>query len=209
MENKLIIDLDFDENENDGFTGIIANSVVMQPAVGYEAYFYSDEKFMFADDLKYEIESVMMVPDMLIPKRSAFGVVYNRFKREVVDKSLNYFMKSSKQNILSFNHLDNHINDPSRVYLKSIYQTDENTINNKYKNLPHGTIIAKYKFEDVDLYHKLIEDDFKGFSIEFVGKMMANIDELYDLDIEDITKILDSDLEEDDKFIKLRKLFNV
>ena len=206
-ENKIILDLDFDELENDGFSGIIANSIVMNPAVRYEAYFYNDQKFLFADDLKYEIESVMMVPDMLIPKRSPYGIVYNRFKREVVDKSLNYFMQSGKHNILSFEHMDNHINDPSKVYLKSIYQVDEHTTNSKYVNLPEGTIIAVYKFVDTELYKALLENDFKGFSIEFVGKIMYNVDELYDLDIEDITKILDSEMSVDEQYMELQKLF--
>lgn len=206
-ENKIILDLDFDENENDGFSGIIANSIVMDPAVRYEAYFYNDQKFLFSDDLKYEIESVMMVPDMLIPKRSPYGIVYNRFKREVVDKSLDYFMQSGKQNILSFEHMNNHINDTSKVYLKSIYQTGEHTTNSKYANLPEGSIVAVYKFVDTQLYKALLENNFKGFSIEFVGKLTANIDELYNTEIEDIIKILDSEMSIDEQYMELQKLF--
>jgi hypothetical protein len=208
MEDKIIIDLDLNifDNEN----GIVSNSIVTQPAVGYEQYFFSDVEMLFNDDTTYEIESVMMVPDMLIPRKSIFGTYYHRFKKEVVDKALELFMKSGKANRLTFEHIpDTFIDNPDIVYLKYIYQIDGAVTNERYSNLPEGTIIARYKFLDKELYNVLKDNGFKGFSIEFLGMFDTDLDKLYDKNIELINKIIDSDATEDEKLLQLAKLFSI
>ena len=219
MKNKEYIDnleiREFKITDDDyNFLGDLSVvSLVTDPAIeeSYQLFKKAPKKeiFKISNTEKMEITGPVMIPNKKILRYDELmdEYYYCFFSTETVKKCMEYYLKNNNHTQVNFEHTK-HFTD--EVYLIESWQI-EDPKSDKAKalgfDLPKGTWMATYKVSNPELWKKLKESDFKGFSVEgsFVEKF-ENIEMKEERETAQNINDLISDLffsnEEKRKFIK-------
>lgn len=168
MEN--VFTLKIDENNPDW--GLMCNSFVNDPAVGYQKIAFNEQKMCFKNEVQQKFTSVSLLADT--PIERSFG--YMVFTKDVIAKLVNKFIIDGKSNLITYQHGEEIY--PDVAYLVEHFIVDHNrVISPAYKDVPQGSWITTYYVPDKDIYNKLANDpEFNGFSVEVLSKIEPYID---------------------------------
>ena len=168
--------------------GISKISLVEKPAVQSNFVCFSEDKqvkFAVQDEEKREILGVIMRADFPIYRNSNGYEYYVQYDADVIKEMAKKMFEDCVQNKINLQHQDNTDVQTVKIFECFIKDT-ENGINPKgFEDIEDGTLFARFKVEDDNLWQEIKNGTFKGFSIEglfeFVEEKDDDIDEIIDL----------------------------
>ena len=158
---------------DDTVNGIMKMSLVDAPAVDrlYVALNEQGVHQMYSiDKHKHLVFGVALRADFLIYRYDErIGEYYNVFDKETIEKLVERFFKdghSSDVNLM-------HSKDTNGIYLtKSFIKDSANGINPKgFEDIADGSWFVEYKVENEEVWEKILDGTFQGFSIEGIFNM--------------------------------------
>ena len=169
--------------------GISKISLVEKPAVQSNFVCFSEEKqdvkFAIQDEEKREILGVIMRANFPIYRNSNGYEYYVQYDADVIKEMAKKMFEDCVQNKINLQHQDNTDVQTVKIFECFIKDT-ENGINPKsFEDVENGSMFARFKVEDDNLWQEIKDGTFKGFSIEglfeFVEENDNDIDEIIDL----------------------------
>jgi hypothetical protein len=147
--------------------GVFANSFVAAGAIERDFVYFSNEvKFAEVSDEKRLVAGPMLIPNKKILRMSEDGErYYVYFSEETIENVARKFMKNG----FGAEVTEEHGKKVSGVYLTELWLVEQPTKDksNLYGfTLPKGTLFAVYKVENDDVWKKVKDGTFNGYSIE-------------------------------------------
>ena len=147
--------------------GVFANSFVAAGAIEKDFVYFSNEvKFAEVSDEKRLVAGPMLIPNKKILRMSEDGErYYVYFSEETIENVARKFMKNG----FGAEVTEEHGKKVSGVYLTELWLVEQPTKDksNLYGfTLPKGTLFAVYKVENDDVWKKVKDGTFNGYSIE-------------------------------------------
>lgn len=154
---------------NDVDDGIYTISLVSDPATQVQWQCFSKEQhveFTIDNEEQHIIASVVMLADTPIYRRNADGYEYNIiYHKDTIKAMAEKMLLDNTHNNIDIQH-DGILLDKGKVQLVELFITDEsNGINPTYLNVPDGSLIAKYKIHDEELWNKCKDGTLNGISL--------------------------------------------
>jgi len=149
--------------------GVFANSFVHAGAIGRDFVFFAKEEILFksVNDEKRLVAGPLLIPNRKILRVDGEGKRYFvYFTPETIEKIARKFAKDGNGNEVTLEHGDKKVND---VYLTEswIIEQSARDKSNLYNfTLPVGTWFAIYKVESDEVWDKVKDGTFRGYSIE-------------------------------------------
>ena len=147
--------------------GIFANSLVAAGAIERDFVYFSNE-VLFAEvsDEKRLVAGPMLIPNKKILRLTEDGErYYVYFSEDTIENVARKFMKNGFGGEVTLEHG----NKTSGVYLTELWLVEQplKDKSNLYGfTLPKGTLFAVYKVENDDVWKKVKDGTFNGYSIE-------------------------------------------
>jgi len=147
--------------------GIFANSLVAAGAIERDFVYFSNEvNFAEVSDEKRLVAGPMLIPNKKILRLTEDGErYYVYFSEETIENVARKFMKNGFGSEVTLEHG----NKTSGVYLTELWLVEQplKDKSNLYGfTLPKGTLFAVYKVENDDVWKKVKDGTFNGYSIE-------------------------------------------
>jgi hypothetical protein len=161
MEELFELILDSEED------GVFANSLVAAGAIERDFVYFSNE-VLFAEvsDEKRLVAGPMLIPNKKILRLNEDGErYYVYFSEQTIEDVARKFMKNGFGREVTLEHGDK----TSGVYLTELWLVEQplKDKSNLYGfTLPKGTLFAVYKVENEQVWQKVKDGTFNGYSIE-------------------------------------------
>ncbi len=203
---ELVIELTVNEDDN---TGVDIISFVESPAIEVDFMYFNDkktERFKTVDEDKRIVVGAAMLPNEKIIRYDADGKPYFvYFSEETVRKCAELYFKRSKQTTTNIDHEDEILKGVTVVESWIV----ENPAMDKskhlgYEDIPSGSWFVSYKVDNNTLWDKVKAGEVLGFSVE--GLFTQTVDQ--ETKISELSDILDSCLDDEEKFAELKKKLN-
>lgn len=171
---KITIDDEYSDGENLGIEMIAFTNL---PAVKVKGMaFGSEQRLMFADDVKYRITAPAMIPMDIYRRSAEDGEYYVQFTEEVIEQIHTKFMADLRNRDI-FN-LEHDTEKKVPAYILETWIVDNPTKDKAYSTfgieVPKGTLMVTAQVTDADYYAELVANDQVGFSIEgFLGLKLS------------------------------------
>lgn len=157
-------------NLNDDDTGMLAISLVDEPAIDvlFQAFAKEKEpmKFSIADESEHKVTGVAIYADKYIYRwNESLGDYYVYFDRQTIE---NIVEKYSKENLLNSVDLQHDGEMVDGVTMIEYYIKDSSKgINPKgFEDVSDGSLFVTYKVRNEDVWKRIKDGDVRGFSIE-------------------------------------------
>lgn len=170
--------------------GISKISLVDLPAVQSNFVCFSEEKqgevkFAVQDEEKREILGVIMRADFPIYRNTNGYEYYVQYDSDVIKEMAQKMFEDGNENKINLQHQDNTDVQTVKIFECFIKDT-ENGINPKgFEDIEDGSMFARFKVEDDNLWQEIKNGTFKGFSLEgtfeFVEEKDNDVDEIIEL----------------------------
>ena len=171
---KITIEDEYDDGENLGIEMIAFTNM---PAIKVKGLaFNSENKMLFADDVKYRITAPAMIPMDIYRRDSEEGDYYVQFTADVIEKIHAKFMADLRNRDI-FN-LEHDTDKKVPAYILETWIVDNPTKDKAFSTfgieVPEGTLMVTAQVTDPEYYNKLVEEGQVGFSIEgFLGLKLS------------------------------------
>lgn len=161
-EQKLLIDMIPVYYVNNAFIDCI--SLVDQPAIESDFILFNKQIRFQSDNKQRSITGPILIPDMKIYRRDESGEYYLAFSKESIKQFASDLITSGNTKNVSVMHNGQLLTGikPTEVYIKD----STRNILNGFEDLPDGTLFITYLIEDADLYNRIVNENYSGFSIE-------------------------------------------
>lgn len=157
-------------NLNDDDTGMLAISLVDEPAIDvlFQAFAKEKEpmKFSIADESEHKVTGVAIYADKYIYRwNESLGDYYVYFDRQTIE---NIVEKYSKENLLNSVDLQHDGEMVDGVTMIEYYIKDSSKgINPKgFEDVSDGSLFVTYKVRNDEVWKRIKDGDVRGFSIE-------------------------------------------
>lgn len=177
-------------NEDDQDTGVNFVALVDSPAIERNWVAFNKQQSFIANEDKQIISGALMVADLPIYRQDAIlGEYYAVFTAETIEKIVNKFFKSGMIHNVNLMH------DASQV-VKGAYMIESYIINRDkginppkgFEGISDGSWFGSFKVENAEIWKRIKEGEFKGFSIEgafdhlfYVDKEQKAINEIIEI----------------------------
>ena len=174
----------------DAEDGVFANSLVESPAIERDFVWLGKEvAFQSVSDEKQLVAGPILVPNKKILRIDGEGKRYNVFfSPETIEEVARKFMKNKYGDEVTLEHG----NKTSGVYLTESWIVEESKKDksNLYGfTLPRGTWFGIYKVDSPQVWEKVKDGTFRGFSIEGLFEhKKSNLKLALEKDIEDLNE---------------------
>jgi len=171
---KITIEDEYADGENLGIEMIAFTNM---PAIKVKGLaFNSENKMLFADDVKYRITAPAMIPMDIYRRDSEDGDYYVQFTADVIEKIHAKFMADLRNRDI-FN-LEHDTDKKVPAYILETWIVDNPTQDKAFSTfgieVPKGTLMLTVQVTDPEYYNKLVEEGQVGFSIEgFLGLKLS------------------------------------
>jgi hypothetical protein len=188
MENLKIYEVVI--NDDNELQGLIANSLVQNPAIKENFLFFSDENYeninFSIDEYEKEIFGPVFIPDKPILRinKETNEKFYIKFSKETIKKIAIKFFKNDNINNLTINHL---FPSEKAIFFESIIIDKKKKIYSDYYS--DGTLLFGYKIIDDELWNDIVNKKIKGFSGELNCELKLQNEEKI-TEIENILNII-------------------
>lgn len=186
--NKLpIYEAVINDNEELGVFGL---SFVTYPATETDwLYFEKNEekvvKFSIDSEEKRVVRGVFMTADTPIYRRNGDYEYYIKFGKETLRQIAERFLKNGYQNNIDQQHDFNYVDG---VYLQEMFIKDtEKGINPvNFEDIPDGSLFCQYRVMNDEVWAKVKDGTFKGFSMEGYFDMQESFEDEEMIEIEQL-----------------------
>ena len=184
--------------------GVFANSFVHSGAIEKDFVFFGKEEMFFksVNDEKRLVAGPLLVPNKKILRVDGEGKRYFvYFTPETIEKIARKFMKDGNGHEVTLEHGNKKVND---IYLTEswiVAQSAKDKSNLYNFTLPIGTWFGVYKVENDEVWEKVKDGTFRGYSIEGLFEhrksdiklaLEKGIDELTEDEAKEILKTIHS-----------------
>jgi len=177
-------------NEDDKDTGVNFVALVDNPAIERNWVAFNKQQKFIANEEKQIVSGPLMVADLPIYRNDAnLGEYYAMFTAETIEKIVNKFFKTGMIHNVNLMH------DANQV-VNGAYMIESYIINRSrginpplgFEGLTDGSWFGSFKVENQDIWQRIKQGEFKGFSIEgafdhlfYVDKEQEKINEIIDI----------------------------
>ena len=152
---------------DDEGTGMFVVSLVEDPAVeiGWQLFEKAQEMFKVENEDKQVITGVVMLAGVPIYRRdSQLGEYYIQFSRETIEKMTQKFLKEGYQENVDTSHSFNMIDgiELQQIFIKD---TEKGISPAGFENVPDGSLFFTYKVTSDELWDKVKNGSWTGFSL--------------------------------------------
>jgi len=165
-------------------------------------------KQQFQENEKRIITAPIMVAETEIPRYNPLiGNYFVKFSKDTILKMMKKYFKENKINNVNEQHNPKKV--VNGVYLIESFIVGERVKTDLYPNIPDGSWVGSFYIEDEDYWNKLKTDDnFNGFSLE--GRFIEQYEQdMIDKKFNDIRSILNEDITDKNKELKIKTLLNI
>ena len=186
MDKLPLINLTIDDNEE---TGVEFIALVDTPAIEREwmAFGKQTQRFQIKDKEKRVVSGAAMISNLPIYRVDENGKpFYVKFDTATIEKIVHKFFKSQPSTAVNLMHEDL----TSDVYIFESFIIDEHKRTPEgFGKIPNGSWFVSMKIDNDEVWAKVKDGTFRGFSIEgiFIDQATANIDEQI---INEVIKVL-------------------
>ena len=164
-------------------------------------------RFEIMDEEKRMVQSPIMIPDTNILRFSkTIGKYYVKFTKDTIEKMMLKYFKDNKNNIVNLNHNpEQFVND---VYMVESYIVNDKNKSLKFEDVPQGTWIATYYVGNDEVWDKIRNNEFSGFSLEggfFQELEEQTVEKIYNK----IKQVLENDLPDEEKELIIKELLRI
>lgn len=172
--------------------GAFAMSLVSLPATECSfQYFEKDKPLNFAieSEEKHLCTGVFMLADTKIYRRNEDGEYYVVFSKEVLRQIAQNFLRNGYNTNVDLQHDFNYIDG---VYLQELFVKDvERGINPKaFENVPDGSLFCTYHIENEEVWQKVKDGTFTGYSLEGVFNVEQAFSDAEEKDYQEIVNLI-------------------
>lgn len=173
--------------------GAFAMSLVSSPATETPFFYFGKQeemRFEVENEEKHLCTGVFMLADTKIYRRSENGEEYYVvFSKDVLRKLAQNFLRNGYNINVDLQHDMNYIDG---VYLQELFVKDvERGINPKsFENVPDGSLFCTYHIENEEVWNKVKDGTFKGYSLEGVFDVQQMFNDAEDAEYEEIVKLI-------------------
>ena len=170
-----LINLTIDEAEE---TGVEFIALVDTPAIEREwmAFGKTNQRFKIQDKEKRVVSGAAMVSNLPIYRVDENGEpFYVKFSPDTIEKIVHKFFKSQPSSAVNLMHEDL----TEDVYIFESFIIDERKRTPEgFDKLPNGSWFVSMRIENDEVWAKVKDGTFRGFSIEgiFIDQATANVD---------------------------------
>jgi len=177
----------------------INNQLRMDAFSKYEFKDLNDEKRLVT-------APVMLAETPILRFSSELGKYYVKFSKETIEKMMRKYFKENKIHKVNTNHDSSQFRDG--VYMMESYVVGDRNTSNVFPDLPEGSWVATFYVENDDVWDKVKNSEYNGFSLEgyFIEKYEDDMIEKIAKQIEDVVNSNDKDSMKEDK---IKKLLNI
>lgn len=171
-------------------TGMFVVSLVDEPAVevGWQLFNKVDEAFKIENDEKRIVLGVVMLADTPIYRRDKqLGEYYIKYSRETIEKMVQKFFKEGYQENVDENHSFELIQgiELQQAFIKD---TEKGVSPEGFEKVPDGSLFFVYKVVDEELWDKVKNGSWTGFSL--AGSFSLEDDDISDADFEEVMSMI-------------------
>ena len=182
------------KNNEDGITCI---SLVDSPAVETDFQAFNNQKILeklsIVDEDEHIILGPVMIADMLIYRNSPqLGEYYIKYEAETIKQMAQKMFEDKTYNNISLDHNGKEINGVNLIEL-FIKDTEKGIDPVGFDEVTNGSLFAKYKVEDSNLWKQIKNGQFRGFSLEgwfSIDKEQKKIKNKYAIMTKNLFKLL-------------------
>lgn len=168
---------------------------------------FSKQKFQDMDYERHLVTAPVMLAETKIPRfNPELGKYYVKFSKETIEKMMRKYFKENKIHKVNVNH------DPTQqkdgIYMMESYVVGDRTSSKLFPDLPDGSWVATFYVDNEDVWEKIKEGEYNGFSLEgyFIEKYE---DEMIDKIEQQLESIINSKDSDETKEQKIKNLLNI
>lgn len=173
-------------------TGLQRISLVESPAVLSNFLAFGEDKqevkFAVQDEEKREVLGVVMRADFPIYRcDSQNGEYYVKYGKETIKLMSQKMLSDGVQNKVNLQHQENSDVKGVEMFECFIKDTEMGVSPKGFENIEDGSLFARFKVNNDDVWNGIKDGDFRGFSLE--GLFVFELEEKND-DIDEIIELL-------------------
>lgn len=173
-------------------TGLQRISLVESPAVLSNFLAFDEDKqevkFAVQDEEKREVLGVIMRADFPIYRcDSQNGEYYVKYGKETIKLMSQKMLSDGVQNKVNLQHQENSDVKGVEMFECFIKDTEMGVSPKGFENIEDGSLFARFKVNNDDVWNGIKDGDFRGFSLE--GLFVFELEEK-DNDIDEIIELL-------------------
>ena len=168
---------------------------------------FSKQEFQTIDNEKRLVTAPVMIAETAIPRFNPdLGKYYVKFSKDTIEKMMKKYFKENKIHKVNTNH------DPRQqkdgIYMMESYIVGDRTDSKIFPDLPEGSWVATYYVDNDEVWQKIKEGEYNGFSLEgyFIEKYE---DDMIERITEKLQSILESNIDDTSKELQIKNLLNI
>jgi len=165
---------------------------------------FGEQIFQEINEEKRIVTAPVMIAETPILRFSPeLGKYYVKFSKDTIMKMMKKYFKENKIHNVNVNHDENAVKDD--VYMIESYIVDNRNESKLYPDLPEGSWVATYLVENDEVWNKIKEGEYQGFSLEgyFIEKYEDDMIDKLLLEIQSTLKNYVNEIDAEDKIKKL------
>ena len=168
---------------------------------------FSKQEFQDLNDEKRLVTAPVMLAETKIARYNPeLGKYWVKFSKETIEKMMKKYFKENKIHKVNVNHDSKQKKDG--VFMMESYLVGDRNESRLFPDLPDGSWVATYYVDNDDLWEKIKDGEYNGFSLEgyFIEKYE---DEMIDRINQQLERIVNSKDSDETKEEKIKNLLNI
>lgn len=164
-------------------------------------------KFETMDEEKRLVTApVMLAETKILRYNETLGKYYVKFSKDTIERMMQKYFKENKIHKVNLNHDPKSKQD--NIYMVESYIVGDRNTSKIFTDVPEGTWMATFLVDNDEVWQKIKDGTFQGFSLE------AYLTEKYEDEIIDdlemkLKKIINSQMSDEQMEIKIKELLNL
>jgi hypothetical protein len=168
---------------------------------------FQKQEFQDMNDEKRLVTAPVMLAETKIARYNPeLGKYWVKFSKETIEKMMKKYFKENKIHKVNVNHDSTQQQDG--VYMMESYIVGDRNESKVFPNLPEGSWVATFYVDNPDVWEKIKDGEYNGFSLEgyFIEKYE---DEMITRINEQLERIVNSKDSDETKEQKIKNLLNI
>lgn len=158
------------------------------------------------DEKRIVMAPVMLADTKIVRFSDDIGKYYVKFTPETIEKMMRKYFVDGKINNVNVNHQQGQKKDD--IYMIESFIVGDRTKSLVFEDIPDGSWVASYYVGNDEVWEKIKSGEYNGFSLE--GSFFQQIENDYiERTYERLKNIIDGDMSDEDKQIKIKELLNI
>ncbi len=160
----------------------------------------------YNDDKRIVTAPVMVAETPIMRWNPDLGKYWVKFSKETIEKMMKKYFRENKIHKVNVNH------DPKQqkqnIYMMESYIVGDRNESKLFPDLPEGSWVATYYVDNDEVWEKIKDGEYNGFSLEgyFIEKYE---DDMIERVKEQLQAIVESDENDEIKEYKIKKILNI